>query len=447
MTAPAVATTAANNPPRVPTITRARDTSSLKSFLAGASGHGKTHLASTFPNCFMLAIEEGLKGCSPDHDPDHFEEVDLPQSMTDLYRLIDIFVAENAKRTTKWRHLVLDSLTGIQALANAAAMVHHRVKDMEGKEYKVVWETATQIQVELQQRLDRVRRTGVNVWIISHAEETIEAVSETGATYRRWDIQLRGPEKIIRELKLLWRGWADQVLMLAWAATVEKNGKGHRAVGKLRGRVLYTRETGTHYAKTRLKLPPVIPATWEDFARAVRAGVPAPEPKLRAELEALLPQLGEYREEVTAALSAAKGANALAALLSRAQGILATLDDGDDQGEEPPPAAPVAEPPADEPPPPGATAPAPSPASPPSSPAPAPAPPIITEASAPAPAPAPPADDEARGRAIVNDATDRQSIAKAFVALNPLKLSPDVRKELRDQLLAKRDGLPLELKS
>ena len=456
---------------RAPVITRARDTSSLSSFIVGKSGVGKTHIGTTIPNSFFLAVEEGLKGCAPGYEPDHFEEEDLPQTLTALMRLIDIFLASNippAGATGKdavkpWRHLVLDTMSGIEKLCYLAAIEHHRVKDMEGKEYKAVWSTGFEMMQDVQRKLDVVRRSGVNVWILAHAVETYEAIADTGITFKRWDMQFRGSEKHVQEVKLLWRGWADQVLFLDWAGETTKAGKGARTVGRLKGRVLYTRETGTHAAKTRLKLPAMVPATWEDLARAIREGVVGNDTKIRADIEKILPLLGERRAEIAEAMSRAKGPNGLAAVLSRAQGILAVLEDEAD--DDAPPADPTPTPPA------AVTAPAAgapaftapeqpvAPATPSATPAdPTPTPPAATSSapstiSAPSTAETTPAaqastpsflnnDDEAAARAVVNGAHDRPAIAKALTDLSRMRLHPDVRKALREELLTKRDGLP-----
>ena len=323
---------------RQPKVTRAKDTSALKNILAGRSGVGKTFFASTIPNVFILAIEEGMKGCSPDHEPAHFEEEDLPQSIGDLLGLLDTFAELNqpVDGVRPWTSLVLDSMTGIEKLACASAMKQHKVSDMDGKDYKAVWATAFERMRDVQDRLDKVRKTGVHIWILAHAVESYEAVAETGATFKRWDMQFRGAEKTVTESKLLWRSWADSIYMLDRKGTVEKAGKGARAVGKLSARILYTTETGTHFAKARLRLPPIVNATWEDLNKAIRAGVSAPEAKIRADITKLLPELGEYRAEIETALLAAAGCNTLSTLLSRAQGLITVMEsenegDGSDE--------------------------------------------------------------------------------------------------------------------
>jgi hypothetical protein len=333
-----------------PKITRAKDTSALKNILAGRSGVGKTFFASTIPNVFILAIEEGMKGCSPDHEPAHFEDDDLPQTIGDLLGLLDSFMEQNqpVDGARPWTSLVLDSMTGIEKLACASAMKQHKVSDMDGKEYKAVWATAFERMRDVQDRLDKVRKTGVHIWILAHAVESYEAVAETGATFKRWDMQFRGAEKTVTEAKLLWRSWADSIYMMDRKGTVENSGKGSRAVGKLSARVLYTTESGTHFAKARLRLPPIVNATWEDLNKAIRAGVSAPEAKLRADITKLLPALGEHRSEIETSLLAATGTNTLTTLLSRAQGLVAILesereeDDGTEGGET----APISGPPA-----------------------------------------------------------------------------------------------------
>jgi len=153
-----------------------------------------------------------------------------------------------------------------------------------------------------------------------------------GETFRKWDLLLKGTGPTGIEARQLWRQWADHVFFLDWIAKVQKGDKGRRAVGKYEGRILHTRESATHYAKTRSRLPASLPATWEDLDRAMSAGVAAPDAKLRKQIADILPQLpAEDREVISGELGAATGANRLAAILSRAQGMLAVAreDAGD----------------------------------------------------------------------------------------------------------------------
>ncbi|AUX25143.1 uncharacterized protein SOCEGT47_056870 [Sorangium cellulosum] len=235
----------------------------------------------------------------------------------------------DAEGKRQFPHLVLDSLTGIERLVHEAACGAEKVRHMEAKDFKKVWSAAEPFWFEVQAKLNTIRRSGVHIWIIAHSAEVVDASTTTGEIFPRWDIQLKGTGTTGVEARQMWRTWADHVFFLDWVVEVQKGSKTARSVGRYKGRILYTRESATHYAKTRLRLPPSLPATWEDLAKAWAAGVSAPDTKLRAELNALLPQLApEDREAIEAELATATG-NKLAALVSRAHGMLAvTLEDG-----------------------------------------------------------------------------------------------------------------------
>lgn len=236
-------------------------------------------------------------------------------------------------------HFAVDSLSGLEALVHEAACGAEKAQHMEAKDFKKVWSAAEPFWRKALRKLDEVRHAGVHVWMIAHSTETIDATL-SGDTFRKWDLLLKGTGPTGVESRQLWRQWADHVFFLDWIAKVTKGDKGRRSVGKYEGRILHTRESATHYAKTRGRLPASLPATWEDLHRAMTAGVTAPDAKLRAQIHEIVPQLpDEDREAIEAELGAATGASRLAAILSRAQGMLAIAledmapADGADAGE------------------------------------------------------------------------------------------------------------------
>jgi hypothetical protein len=328
-------------------VSRTPDKSAHKFILTGRSGIGKTFFASTIPGVFILPIEEGLKGVSPDHNPAHFEDERgrdiIPRSLPEFCQAIDRFMAMNMPpepgQARPFAHLAVDSLSGLEMLVHEAACGAEKAQHMEAKDFKKVWSAAEPFWRQAQRKLDAVRHTGVHVWVIAHSAETIDAAL-SGDTFRKWDLLLKGTGPTGVESRQLWRQWADHVFFLDWIAKVVKGDKGRRAVGKYDGRILHTRESATHYAKTRGRLPASLPATWEDLHKAMSTGVVAPDAKLRAQIHEILPQLpDEDRTTIEAELGAATGASRLAAILSRAQGMLAIAmedmpsADAEDAGE------------------------------------------------------------------------------------------------------------------
>ena len=305
-------------------ITTDADKSAHSFVLTGKPGIGKTFLLSTIPRMFILPIEEGLKGASPDHEVAHYNVV--PTSLVELEQALEAFGVINAPGPNGRRpylHLGIDSLSGIESLIHAQACAQEGVSHMEGKGYGAVFAAALPLYGRIQKRLNTIRRSGTNVWVVAHAQEASEA-NEDGEMYRRWDLAFRGPPAKAGEVRNIWRQWADHVLFLDWDVSVRTQ-KGKRTVGKLRARIIRTKESGFAFAKTRSRIPETLPATWEDLQRAMQAGSAAPEPRVRQQVEDVLAKLTEEANvlAIRADLSSAKGANRMAAVLSRAQGMLA----------------------------------------------------------------------------------------------------------------------------
>jgi hypothetical protein len=311
-------------------VTREPDRTCHKGIFTGRSTIGKTYIVSTIPGVFIIPVEEGLKGNSPDHNPAYFKVV--PRNLKELHEALDCFSKINRPGPDGKRphpHLAIDSLSGVEDLVHAAAIESEGAKHMDSKEYKVVWSATMPLWAQFRDKLDEIRRYGTHVWLIAHSSETVEA-TDKGETFRKQDLDFRGSPQHATELRRFWRKWADHVFFMDWDATVQKGGKGTRTIGKYTGRVIYTRESPARYAKTRSRIPEKLPATWEDITRAMQAGAVAPEPKLRAQLAEILPQLtAEDRALIEPQIAAAKGPNQLAAILSRAQGMLSvSQEDG-----------------------------------------------------------------------------------------------------------------------
>jgi len=334
------------------------DKTALKTLLTGGSGVGKTWFVSTITNddgspVFFLPVEEGLKGNCPDARPMGFkDERDrwvVPMNIGEFHMALNVFMTEvnvpvdvvgpDGKTTKRrpYRHLAIDSLTGIETLVNEATCGVEKVRHMEDKDYGKVWSAAFPYWQAVQRHLDDVRRTGVNIWLIAHSRETYDASVSSGDVFKRWDLALRGSKQSLDDLRQLWRAWADNVFFVLKDISVAKGDKNKRAMAKLGGRVLITAETGSIYAKSRLPIPPRIPATWPDLQRAMRSGTPVKVDKTREQIASIAAQLEpDDRAAIEADLTAAKTPTQVAAALSRAQGMLAMLDSGDEGGEEPP---------------------------------------------------------------------------------------------------------------
>lgn len=316
--------------------------------LTGRSGIGKTYFASTIDARFFICVEQGLSGAHPElvDEIPRFDQ--QPKNLGEFFEMLAAFKAQ--ARAEGWRHLVVDSLSGIEALVNIQACGQEKVAHMEAKDFKKVWAAAMPIWQRVQRELDAVRdQAGAHLWIIAHSQETTEVV-ETGDTFAKYDLAFQGSGKSLGEIRQLWRAWADHVLFLDWQATIKKAGSiGQKAVGQYRSRLLWTRETPRLFAKSRSAVPETLPATWEDLRKALGGPTAAVGAKTRTQVVQLLDRLDVAgRAEIEKALRVAKTPAALAEVLSRAQGMVAVLELEAENGEIPttdalPAEAPLAE--------------------------------------------------------------------------------------------------------
>lgn len=308
--------------------------------LTGRSGIGKTYFCSTIPGRFFICVEEGLKGAAPDQIATlprfELQKVAKKPSLRDFFDAMAEF-RRNA-RALNISHLVVDSLSGIERLVNKQACNSESVSHMEAKDFKKVWSAATPIWQDVQDEFDLVRDLGINVWIVAHDAEAKETVDD-GTIYTKHDLSFQGSGSSLTELRQFWRRWADHVLFIDWDSSV-KAGKTmqSKAVGQYKPvRIMYTRESPNRYAKNRAGLPERLAATWTDLQKAMNLGSPATEPKLRAQIEEACAQLHpDDAALIHADLAKAKTAQALSAVLSRAQGMVA-IGQADEEGAEPEP--------------------------------------------------------------------------------------------------------------
>jgi hypothetical protein len=328
------------------------DRSALKTIITGQSGVGKTWFCSTIEAdgspIFMLPVEEGLKGICPDANPQRFRDDRdrdiVPANLAEFVQALDAFMANNqpqgpeGQKRRPFRHLGIDSLSGIEKMVHAAACGAEKARHMEDRDFKKVWGAALPLWQNVQSKMDEVRRTGVNIWLIAHSVEDFDSSDTTGDVFRRWDLMLRGSGKSLAETRELWRQWADNVFFIQKDVTVRKGDKTRRAMAQLGGRILVTRDTGKVYAKSRLPIPATIPATWPDLQRAIRAGAPVKVDATREQIKALLVNLDpEEQASAEADLARASNATQMSSLLSRVQAMVSigARDRGQDEGEAP----------------------------------------------------------------------------------------------------------------
>lgn len=330
-------------------VSTAHDNSPHRTILTGESNVGKTWFVSTVEGMFIMPIERGLKGANPRCHPgkytvvpDSFEEV--IQGMIHFRDVLNARQAPpagatDAKPRRPYKHFAIDGFAGLEKWVNRAACGKENVDHMEAKEYRKVWSAAQPLWEQIQDVLDSIWETGVNIWIIGHSGDAYDSAqtgSDAGESFKVKDLSFRGSGKPLDEVRLLWRGWADNVFYLMQTMKIRKGSKGRRTIAETQGRILVTVDTGLIKAKHRGLLPPQVNATWEDLKKAWMAGYPAKPEKMRAQVEEIAAKLLEEDGKTILAELAQHGEDAvkLATLLSRAQGMAALLADERGESEE-----------------------------------------------------------------------------------------------------------------
>ena len=298
--------------------------------ITGRSNIGKTWFLSTIPNIFLICTEDGLKGASPDHidQVQHFGR--QPKSFRELLEMIDEVAA--MAREMGLRGLGLDSLSGCESLINMDVCNRESVAHMDAKAFKELWTAAQPLHKALRDRLDKARDVGgLHLWIAAHSSEVTETTPD-GDQFTKMDLAFEGSGSKLIQIRESWRRWADNVLFIDWDAGIKKGSIGKKQVGTYKSRIFRTRESPSHYAKNRRNLPEKLPATWSDLAKALGAGQTAPDDKLRAQIAAVMGDLSPAdKKAIDTDLRNAKTNSALAAVLSRAKGMVSAAQVDEDE--------------------------------------------------------------------------------------------------------------------
>ena len=309
--------------------------------LTGRPSIGKTFLCSSLPEVFFIPTENpAIKGADPRYVDRilTFKPNPRPNSWGELLTMLRELRNGGAKANGV-RHLVIDSLTGLEKMWTREVCKRESIAHLDAKEFKTAFTATSALQQTLRDELEAFADQHVcHVWIIAHSSEGQEA-TETGDTFTKWDIAFEGTGNALAQMRRQWRAWPDYLFFLDWSARVKKGSIGKKQIGEYDARILRTVETPWCFAKSRTMLPPKLPATWPDLERALRTASPASPAKLAAQIAELAADMApEDKASIEAQVAEANGnAQALATVLSRAQGIAVTRD-------EDAPAAPPVEP-------------------------------------------------------------------------------------------------------
>lgn len=271
-------------------ITTTRRQAGHRFLLYGAPGAGKTYLAASTRSCVYVPVEDGLLGVP--WDVPHTDEP--PRTYQALLEATREAAAH--AQASQLRHVVLDSLTGVERLVYQQACADTGRAYSDALDYGKLWRTAKPLWSRLLAELDTVHRSGLHVWLLAHGCEETAADAETGKTWRRQTIQVEGTRDTVQETRTALVAWADHVLCLTRDVSIIRQRDAGRAVARVGDRVLWTSDAlGQCVAKNRASLPDELEGSWPALSRALAAGLrrepsPVAEPQPEAPPAAPEPQ-------------------------------------------------------------------------------------------------------------------------------------------------------------
>lgn len=323
-----------------------------RTILKGGPGSGKTHLLSEFERSFFIPVESGTTGFSPSYAC-HFFQVEegvpvVPKTFSAFLdmgkRFIEANVPAAGESARPYAHLMIDSVSAIEDLIHLEVCRQHGARSMEDADYgpKLYYATIPLWHQVLSMIDAVVTQSGANVWITGHTEET-SAANQSGETYRKTTLRIKGTGKAQDDIRSLITQAFDNDWLLSQQITVKRGGRGQRTVALAGGRIVLTQPGdtpggGSYEAKSRIRVPERIPATQEDIREAMRAGVTRPAKRIRTEIEFVMKKLpDEQRKQVEADLTRGDNPGWLDRTLARAKALLVAVEaeQADDAPDEP----------------------------------------------------------------------------------------------------------------
>ena len=230
----------------------------------GLPGVGKTHLAAGTGRSIFVPAEMGLRNL-----PTEVPYTDQPSTFEELLTVTR--EAADFAQANGLKHVVTDSLTAVERLVYVAAQQSTGKAFADAIDYSKLWRAATPFWSRWLDALERIRLTGLHVWIIAHSSEEMTADLDTGKQWRRATLALNGPKDAVAGTISQIVAWADHVLYLVQDLQVHQV-KGSIATARVMARELWTCDVGGAVAKNRAGLPPKLVGSWAALSAALAAG-------------------------------------------------------------------------------------------------------------------------------------------------------------------------------
>ncbi len=270
-------------------ITRGVQAAPVRVLLYGVEGVGKSTFGANAPNPIFIGAEDGT-GCL---DVARYPQ---PESFSEAVEAVrDLTAADHDFKT-----LVLDTLDWLEPLVWAEVCRKGGKANIEDFGFGKGYIAAVDEWRILLASLEALRRAKqMHIVLLAHSWlKTFK--NPMDEDYDRYEMKLHA------KAAGLLREWVDAVLFANYETIAAKNEKTKRVRGVSTGaRLLHTTHSAAWDAKNRYSLPERLPLSWPDFFAAVRSGQVADPAKLRAEIETLAADAGEFGDRAIEALEKA----------------------------------------------------------------------------------------------------------------------------------------------
>lgn len=256
-------------------VTRGKQERPVKMVVYGEPGVGKTSLAARARKPIFLTSEDGTSQLDVARFPLVLSWEECGQGIRALLR------DEHDFET-----LVVDTADGLEPLCWRAVAIAHGKAHIEDVPYGKGHVFAVELWRAFLASLDMlVRVRKMTIIVLCHSQVTRVDDVQHG-TFERFSMKLH------RKVVDAFSEWADAVLLARHEISVlERRGRGRAMMSG--ARLLFTQNSGAHFAKNRFNLPPEMPLDWDELEAAIRAHLPVDIEMLKARLHELIPRLKE----------------------------------------------------------------------------------------------------------------------------------------------------------
>ena len=273
-------------------VTRGKLVKPPRILLYGTDGIGKSTFDSQAPAPIFVCAEDGTASL----DVARFPE---PETWAEVLSAVDALSGP----AHHFKTLVFDTLDWIEPLIHTHLCTSNGWKDIEAPGYGKGYIAALDQWRLLLSRLDALRENrGMAIVLLAHALVR-SFKNPIGDDFDRYELKLNA------KAGALVREWADAVIFANYETLTDKRDKRVRGVST-GARFIHTEYRATWDAKNRYGLPEQLPLSWADLEAAIGGGHGPQLEQLRAEIDALLPQVDEQTRTLAGEYLAKNGGSA-----------------------------------------------------------------------------------------------------------------------------------------